>query len=159
MSAVCIIWFSLIHLDAVSGSASWRIPLALQFLPGILLCLGCFLLPPSPRFLILRGRLNDATGSLAKLRLRTPEEATHDPLIQVSQILPKRAKLTNITQLELLEMRVNVALVRHGTGAKDDSWVMSGWSKLFHAKYRARTLIGVMMMFFQRVWSSFISLT
>ncbi|KAI9574868.1 general substrate transporter [Boletus coccyginus] len=120
----------------ISGSASWRIPLALQFLPGILLCLGCFLLPPSPRFLILRGRLNDATGSLAKLRLRTPEEATHDPLIQ----------------LELLEMRVNVALVRHGTGAKDDSGVMSGWSKLFHAKYRARTLIGVMMMFFQQ-WS------
>ncbi|KAG6378541.1 general substrate transporter [Boletus reticuloceps] len=37
----------------ISSSASWRIPLALQLLSAILLCLGCFLLPPSPRFLVL----------------------------------------------------------------------------------------------------------
>ncbi|KAN0097637.1 General substrate transporter [Tylopilus felleus] len=120
----------------ISGSASWRIPFALQLLPGISLCLGCFLLPPSPRFLVLGGRLDDAMRSLAKLRIRTPEEATHDPLIQ----------------LELLEIRVNAALVRHGTSAKDNGGVMSGWSELFHSRYRARTLIGVTMMFFQQ-WS------
>lgn len=48
-------------------------------------------------------------------------------------------------------MRVNAALLRHETSAKDDGRVLSGWSKLFHSKYRSRTLIGVMMMFFQRV--------
>ncbi|KAG9317285.1 general substrate transporter [Chiua virens] len=117
------------------SSVSWRIPLALQFVPGLLLCLGCFLLPPSPRFLVLSGRLDDAMGSLAKLRLRTPEEATRDPLIQ----------------LELLEMRVNAALVQRGAGAKDDGF-LSGWTELFHSKFLARTLIGVMMMFFQQ-WS------
>ena len=68
---------------AVPSSASWRIPLALQFIPGVSLCLGCFLLPPSPRFLVLRGRVDDAMASLARLRLRTPEEAAHDPLVQV----------------------------------------------------------------------------
>lgn len=67
----------------VAGSASWRIPLALQFLPGISLCLGCFILPPSPRLLVLRGRMHDALQTLAKLRLRTPDEAKEDPLIQV----------------------------------------------------------------------------
>lgn len=36
---------------------------------------------------------------------------------------------------------------------------MSGWNELFHSRYLARTLIGVMMMFFQRVWPSIISLT
>lgn len=66
----------------VAGSASWRIPLALQFLPGISLCLGCFVLPPSPRLLVLRGRIDDARKTLARLRLRTPEEAKEDPLIQ-----------------------------------------------------------------------------
>ena len=71
----------------------------------------------------------------------------------------KRAKLTDGLQLELLEMRVNTILVRHGTDTKDDSGAMSGWIKLFHSKYRARTLIGVMMMFFQRMRTSFISLT
>jgi len=119
----------------ISGSASWRIPLVLQLIPGLSLCLGCYLLPPSPRFLILRGRLDDAMCSLAKLRLRTREEATRDPLLQ----------------LELLEMQVNAAVIRRGTGAKDGS-IISGWSELFHSKYRARTLIGVMMMFFQQ-WS------
>jgi len=67
----------------VAGSASWRIPLALQFLPGISLCLGCFFLPPSPRLLVLRGQMDKAQETLAKLRLRTPEEAKKDPLIQV----------------------------------------------------------------------------
>jgi hypothetical protein len=72
----------------VPGSASWRFPLALQFVPGISLCLGCFVLPPSPRFLVLRGRKDDALRTLAKLRLRTPEEAKEDPLIQVSIFCP-----------------------------------------------------------------------
>jgi len=120
----------------IPGSASWRIPLALQLLPGILLCLGCFFLPPSPRFLVLRGHLDDAMHSLAKLRLRTPEEATHDPLLR----------------LELLEMQVDVALICNGVDVKDWGGVMSGWSVLFESKYLTRTLIGVMMMFFQQ-WS------
>ncbi|KAH0839744.1 general substrate transporter [Lanmaoa asiatica] len=134
-------WLGFLTRD-ISSSASWRIPLALQFIPGTLLCLGCFLLPPSPRFLVLCGRLSDAKRSLAKLRLRTPEEATHDPLLQ----------------LELLEIRVDVALVRHSTGHKDDGGIMGGWSELFHSKYLARTLIGIMIMFFQRMWPSSISL-
>ncbi|KAF8845934.1 general substrate transporter [Paxillus ammoniavirescens] len=119
----------------IGSSASWRIPLALQFIPGTSLCLGCFFLPPSPRLLVLRGRLDDAMRSLAKLRLRTPEEAAHDPLIQ----------------LELLEMRADTALVQRGTGTKGSGGIHD-WTKLFHFKYRDRTLIGVMMMFFQQ-WS------
>ncbi|KIJ66107.1 hypothetical protein HYDPIDRAFT_110267 [Hydnomerulius pinastri MD-312] len=123
----------------IAGSASWRIPLALQFIPGVSLCLGCFLLPPSPRFMVLRGRLEDAMRSLAKLRLRTPEEAANDPLLQ----------------LELLEMRVNTALVRQATGNKDQNEYQGGiraWTRLFHRKYLDRTLIGIMIMFFQQ-WS------
>ena len=68
----------------VSGSLSWRIPLGIQLIPGIILALGCFFLPPSPRLLVLQGHYNDALNSLAKLRLRTPEEAREDLLIQVT---------------------------------------------------------------------------
>ncbi|KAL4079104.1 general substrate transporter [Scleroderma citrinum] len=122
----------------ISGSASWRIPLALQFVPGVSLSLGCFLLPPSPRFLVLKGRLDDAMRSLSRLRIRTGEEAARDPLVQ----------------LELLEMQVNVALeTRDFDGKKDEKqgW-LSSWKKLFHHKYINRTLIGIMIMFFQQ-WS------
>jgi hypothetical protein len=45
-------------------------------------------------------------------------------------------------------MQVDTALVRQGTGTKDHNG--NGWSKLFHPKYRDRTLVGVTIMFFQR---------
>lgn len=67
----------------VAGSLSWRIPLGLQLLPGILLGLGAFVLPDSPRLLVLQGRREEALVSLAKLRLRPLSEARTDPLIQV----------------------------------------------------------------------------
>lgn len=62
---------------------SWRIPLGIQLVPGILLGLGCLALPPSPRLLVAQGRVDEALRSLAKLRLRTPEESATDTLIQV----------------------------------------------------------------------------
>jgi MFS family permease len=52
----------------VAGSLSWRIPLAIQLIPGVLLSIGCLLLPPSPRLLVSQGRINEARHSLAKLR-------------------------------------------------------------------------------------------
>ncbi|KAI5988218.1 hypothetical protein EDD15DRAFT_2389359 [Pisolithus albus] len=120
----------------VPGSASWRIPLALQFLPGISLCLGCFLLPPSPRFLVLKGRLDEAMQSLSKLRLRTAAEAPHDPLLQ----------------LELLEMQVDVALETRWLGNNDGEKSVNSWRRLFCREYIDRTSIGIMIMFFQQ-WS------
>ena len=143
---------------AVPSSASWRVPLAIQFLPGVSLCLGCFLLPPSPRFLVLKGRPDDARASLARLRLRTPDEAAHDPLIQVRMclfILGIHMYRRHIrwsycrNQLELLEMQVNVALETQDFDGKEDK-NMGSWTRLFHPKYIHRTLIGVMIMFFQR---------
>lgn len=70
----------------VAGSLSWRIPLGLQLFPGILLGLGVFVLPASPRLLVLQGRREEALASLAKLRLRPLSEARTDLLIQVCTI-------------------------------------------------------------------------
>ena len=72
---------------AVPGSWSWRIPLGIQIIPGIILALGCSFLPPSPRLLVLQGRYDEAFASLARLRLRTPEEAESDPLLHVRLFL------------------------------------------------------------------------
>jgi MFS family permease len=68
--------------SAVPSSASWRIPLSVQLLPGVILGLGCIFLPPSPRLLVLHERYDDALQSLAKLRQRP----SSDELLQV--ILP-----------------------------------------------------------------------
>jgi len=72
---------------SIEGSASWRIPLGVQIIPGALLCIGCLFLPPSPRLLVLRGRYDEALSSLAKLRLRTADQTTIDPMLQVRDFL------------------------------------------------------------------------
>jgi hypothetical protein len=68
---------------AVEGSASWRIPLGVQLIPGIALAIGCVFLPPSPRLLVAQGRNDEALQTLAKLRLRSENEVQDDPLLQV----------------------------------------------------------------------------
>ncbi|KXN87074.1 putative glucose transporter rco-3 [Leucoagaricus sp. SymC.cos] len=112
----------------IPGSMSWRIPLGIQLIPGIILALGCYFLPPSPRLL------------LAKLRLRTQDEAPDDPLLQI----------------ELLEMKVEATLIHQMDGgrASKTGWVgeMKTWERLFSPRYRQRTMIGVMVMVFQQ-WS------
>lgn len=56
---------------SVPGSLSWRLPLGLQIAPGVLLALGAiFLLPASPRLLVLKGQYAEAEASLVKLRGR-----------------------------------------------------------------------------------------
>jgi hypothetical protein len=66
----------------VQGSASWRIPLGIQLVPGLLLAVGCLYLPPSPRLLVYKGRQAEALASLAQLRQRPDSD---DPLVHVSQ--------------------------------------------------------------------------
>ncbi|KAI7858087.1 sugar transporter, partial [Circinella umbellata] len=51
----------------IQGDASWRIPLAIQLAPSVLLFFGCFFLPYSPRWLCSRGRYDEALTTLAKL--------------------------------------------------------------------------------------------
>ncbi|KAJ7834979.1 MFS monosaccharide transporter, partial [Mycena olivaceomarginata] len=115
----------------VPGSLSWRLPLGLQIAPGVLLALGAiFLLPASPRLLVLKGRYAEAEASLVKLRGRDD----------------------GLTKIELLEMRVEATLISQADGRKTDMGELGVWGRLFTKKYRARTMIGVLIMVFQQ-WS------
>ncbi|KAI0795121.1 hypothetical protein C8Q75DRAFT_863742 [Abortiporus biennis] len=125
---------------SLHGSASWRTPLGIQIIPGIFLAFGSIFLPPSPRLLVAQGRYDEARNSLARLRRRNPSEAESDPLVQI----------------ELLEMRSEVLLMERafGTTVKESGIraEIRTWGRLFSKKYRDRTFIGVLMMFFQQ-WS------
>lgn len=139
LGAVLGFWTGFVTRN-VPGSSSWRVPLGIQLGPGILLALGCLFLPPSPRLLVMQGRTEEALRALARLRLRTPDQIPADPLLKV----------------ELLEMQVEAQLVAQAVSPDDD--VKAGtlraearaWARLFGRKYRRRTFIGIMMMFFQR---------
>ncbi|KAJ5763790.1 hypothetical protein N7533_002471 [Penicillium manginii] len=54
------------------SQAAWRLPLALQCFPSIILATGTFFLPYSPRWLMNQGREDEALRTLVKLR-RVPE--------------------------------------------------------------------------------------
>jgi MFS family permease len=123
---------------AVPGSASWRIPLGVQLIPGVLLGIGCLFLPSSPRLLVLQNRNEEALKALARLRLRSANETEDDPLLQI----------------ELLEMRVETTLIQRSFHTDEQKGglraELRAWSRLFNREYRPRTFIGVLMMFFQR---------
>lgn len=123
---------------SIPGPMSWRIPLGVQIIPGIILGLGCLILPPSPRWLVLKGRDADALKSLARLRMRTQEEAESDSLLQI----------------ELLEMKVETELIQKTFAMDGDKsgfkLELKAWGRLFSKEYRDRTLVGVLIMFFQR---------
>jgi hypothetical protein len=140
---------------SVPGSASWRIPLAVQLLPGVLLAAGCFVLPPSPRLLVLRGRIDEASQALSRLRLRKPSEIQNDPLLKVNCLLQPRLMHRNsrFFQIELLEMRVETELIMRTNPVSSKSGLLAevaSWRSLFGTALRPRTMIAVMMMFFQR---------
>ncbi|KAN0132836.1 general substrate transporter [Lactarius tabidus] len=123
----------------IPGSMSWRIPLGLQLIPGILLGLGAFALPDSPRLLVLHGRREAALASLAKLRLRSLAEARTDPLIQI----------------ELMEMEAEAIMLQRTTPINRGGFMRGealAWARLFDRRYIDRTLVGTVVMFFQQ-WS------
>jgi len=53
--------------------SSWRIPIAVQFVWAAVLAGGMFLLPESPRYLLLKGRQADARASLGRLMTMDPD--------------------------------------------------------------------------------------
>ncbi|KAG8711572.1 hypothetical protein FRC08_015735 [Ceratobasidium sp. 394] len=58
----------------LSNHSSWCVPVAIQFVWAALLAFGMMLLPESPRYLIKRGRDQDAQRALARLLALHPED-------------------------------------------------------------------------------------
>lgn len=56
------------------SAAKWRIPFALQMLPGVLLLAGIFFQNESPRWLVEKNRLQDAARALARVRAKPVDD-------------------------------------------------------------------------------------
>lgn len=60
--------FVTVNIFPETSALQYRIPVALQLLPGILLVIGTVLIPEAPRFLAEAGRGDDLRASVAWLR-------------------------------------------------------------------------------------------
>lgn len=118
------------------SEASWRIPLALQNLPALLLGIGMFFFPETPRWLLMAGQDERALRSLCRLR-KLPAD---DPVI-VQELLAYRAEI--LFEKSYAEQKYpgkkGVALA-----ASQYYALVSSWSKF------RRLAIGCSIMFFQQ---------
>lgn len=58
------------------SAASWRLPLAIQIVPGLILGIGMIFFPETPRWLLMKERDDDAIKVLAKLRRQARDAPT-----------------------------------------------------------------------------------
>lgn len=125
----------------IDSEWAWRLPFLLQILPGLLLGVGIFFLPFSPRWLVSKGRDREALLSLAKLR-QVPQ--TDHRVVQ-----------------EWFDIRAEVALQREISAERhpflqDDKQAhrlqleLASWADLFKRGCWRRTHVGIGLMAFQQ---------
>ncbi|OCF45135.1 galactose transporter [Kwoniella heveanensis CBS 569] len=92
------------------SQAAWRVPLALQLVPGIILAIGACFLPFSPRWLMLKGREEESLETLAKLRNGDPSSAEVQyefRALQAERLVEQEAAKERYGQAEV-NLRVNL---------------------------------------------------
>jgi len=122
--------------------AAWRIPLALQLVPAIILGIGINFMPFSPRWLISRGREEEAIEVLSKARLM-PKESD---LVQIEFLEIKAEHL-----FEKATSEEQFPQYQDGTFMSDIKLgFFSYFSLLQKRTLLFRVAVGTLTMFFQQ---------
>lgn len=61
-------------MNFVGGAVAWRLPIAAQILPAIIISVVLFGLPETPRWLIERGRVQEAVDVMCQVYGAGPED-------------------------------------------------------------------------------------
>lgn len=125
----------------MSGEWAWRLPFLIQILPALILGGGILFLPFSPRWLSSKGCNDESLVALARLR----QPPTTDPRVQREWfVIPTEVAL----QRELIQEK--------HPGLQDESKTsaikleLAQWADLFKPGCWRRTLLGIVIMFFQQ---------
>ncbi|BGP18201.1 hypothetical protein JCM10213_007829 [Rhodosporidiobolus nylandii] len=114
-------------------SGAYRIPIGIQFAWGLILAIGLFLLPESPRYFIKKGRLDDARDALVRLRGQPPT--------------------SEYIEVELAEVQANHLIESKAmpTGSWFQSWAQCFTGSLFDGSSNLRrTILGTSMQMMQQ---------
>ncbi|KAG5437318.1 hypothetical protein PCANB_000747 [Pneumocystis canis] len=125
----------------IDSTWSFRFPFLIQIVPGLILGIGIFFLPFSPRWLAFKGRDKECLRTLSKLR-RLPE---FDPIIQ-------KEWLDILTEAKFQQQTIEI---RHPKLKDNRLFTMIkleivSWFDLFKQGCWRRTTVGIGIMFFQQ---------
>ncbi|KAI9362198.1 general substrate transporter [Pilaira anomala] len=107
----------------ITSDASWRIPLGIQIAPAAVLMLGTIFLPFSPRWLVNKGRNEEALAVLARLHSKG-DQTNPEVVAEYEEIL---------------------AQVEH-----ERTVSVSSYSELFKGTVRKRLILGILIQIFQQ---------
>ncbi|KAJ7066987.1 general substrate transporter [Mycena amicta] len=127
---------------ATQSEAAWRIPLALQIIPALILGVGILFMPFSPRWLVNQGRDDEARAVLSHAR-GLPEDSD---LVQIEFL---EIKAQYLFEKETSEKRF--PQYQDGTFVADFKLgFFAYWSLLRERSLLYRVAIGTLTMFFQQ---------
>jgi sugar porter (SP) family MFS transporter len=106
-----------------TGDSTYRIPLGIQMIPGVLLFFGAFFLPYSPRWLVSKDRHEEALQVLAQLR--SGGDITHPDTVAEHEEI--------------------IAQVKHEREVSVNSYL-----ELFKGGLRRRMILGILVQIFQQ---------
>lgn len=72
-AGTCIGYFTCYGSIKLESSISWRLPFIIQAVGGVLLSIFCYILPSSPRWMLLHGHRDTAMSALKRLDVSTVE--------------------------------------------------------------------------------------
>lgn len=126
-----------------SGTTEWtfRFPFLLQILPAIILAVGIFFLPFSPRWLAFKGRDEESLASLSRLReLPATDTRVRTEWIQIRAEVAFQREVQAIRHPNLLD----------GSRKAGLKLELAAWLDCFRSGCWRRTMVGVGLMFWQQ---------
>ena len=107
----------------IDSYASYRIPVGIQLIWATILAVGMFILPESPRYLVLKGRIERAYQSQARLSSSKPDDPkVHEDIQELIAYTESMKKYGSTTYLDCFKMGPQKNLLRTLVGIFIQAW-------------------------------------